>query len=525
MLRVLCGLLSRWSSVRNLGRNLDRNFVKDVFSTLLWVFWIAACASPTPTPTSSVDAQRQRPSWLAEKWRDATDLADAAALLCARGTDGVVDAEVRRGAGVWDGIVVGAVDVANEKTPSELFAQRAPVLLDAIQATHVGSYAGVGRDGGFCQAVVGVRRLVLVRQKLRAQLGSGEAQKIQLEVPSGHKAMLYLLGPSGFVEERPVGTGTSSLVLPAASGDGNYTLEIMVDDEERAPRDPKVALLWPYVVGKERLPPFPEVLFPDDGDSDDALTHRAEALVQRLRNEQLIEPFKISPALAEIARVRADHVASRGTLGHAIDGVGSVVDDVKERAPLLIRVAEIQAQGSTLADAWQALTDSPAHRRVLVDQGLTHVGVSVVRGKVAAGRKALTLLAVLGRKPLVRDVHEVRETLFLRIHRLRESHGLDPVQTSAHLQRMATRLAGRMAEIHMLDERALGEPVAALALASDASFTQVIPLVGALDDPLLFFPDHGVPPILLDVDVNTVGLAFALDPTSGVFYACLLAGM
>ncbi|MCC7110264.1 MAG: hypothetical protein IT382_13310, partial [Deltaproteobacteria bacterium] len=105
----------------------------------------------------------------------------------------------------------------------------------------------------------------------------------------------------------------------------------------------------------------------------------------------------------------------------------------------------------------------------------------------------------------------------------RAARGLDPLDESAHLHRLAARLATAMREAGRVDESLLGGPVGKLALEADASLSRVRPLVARLDDPVLLV-DGKVPELLLGLDTAQVGVGMALHPTEGVFYVALLAG-
>ncbi len=449
----------------------------------------------------------------------------AAALLCARDTDAIIDDDVRHAAQITEGTVVGLLKTGADA--QQQLQSDAQLLLPPLGVNVVGIASGVTRTNQPCVALVAATHLVDVTQPLRANVSVQTPQMLALHIAPDKRAVLYVLKPDGFVERLPVQSGTSTLTVPAVT-DGAYALEIVVDSaRDNAPSDPHVALLWPYAVGVSRLPPSPEVLFADAGHDDTALSHRAEALVQRLRNEQLIEPVKVSPPLVTIATLRAQALSQVGVLGHQVGGtdVQALLREryASEPRAQFVRLAEVQAQASTLAEAWQALIDSPAHRYHLVDAGMTHGGVAVARGTDALGRPIVSLVAVLGRRPPSRDLAIVRAQLLERTSAVRTSRGLDPVTSSAHLDATAMRLAVRMMETDTIDETLLGGPIGDVALEADASLNRVRALIARTDDPqLLFAPDP--PALLLEIDVDRLGIAVALSPQTGVFYVCVLAG-
>lgn len=500
---------------------------------LLCAATLAACATDDAATATGSEPLKEvaLPAWLGAPVDVARDAAleEAAALLCARDTDGVFDDEARHATGLWDAQVTGLLRRAgNEAQARAALVDGAAALLTRARATHAGVVEGRTPGGEACAALVAVRRLV-DGPAPQPRLPVGGALMLSLSIPADRRATLFLLRPDGFVDKKPlvVGTGRTQVNVPASAGEGRYVAEIIVDRAAGA-SDPEVALWWPYIVGAPREAPFPEVLFPDEGHDDVALTHRAEALVQRLRNEQLIEPLKVSPPLVDVATSRARALGGQGALGHRLPGGADAAQDLRARysedpRAQFLRLAEVQAQASTLAEAWRALLDSPAHRRELVDTAITHCGVAVARGADAAGRPTITLVALLARRPPARQPDDVRALILERANEVRTARGLDALLESPHLHRLAARLAGAMSEAGRVDEGLLGGPVGKLALETDASLSRVRPLVARLDDPVLLV-EGSVPALLLDLDTTQVGVGMALHPTEGVFYVALLAG-
>ena len=338
--------------------------------------------------------------------------------------------------------------------------------------------------------------------------------------PQPARAQLYLAVPDGSVArtELSMHDGRVQLPLDVAHGDGRYRVELVTDRGG----DPEVAAIWPFRVGAERAPPCPEVLFPDEGHSDLGLSHRAEALVQRLRNEQLLDPLKVAPTLVTLATERAAALARRGGLGHRLPDGRNAREALTASAPTFVvaRLVEVQAQASTLADAWGALLDSPAHRYELVSPSLTHFGTAVARGADGAGRPLITVVALLARRTPKRDVQQTRAQLQARMNEARDERGLGPLSMSSALELLAQRLADRMADVGDVDEGLLGSPIAQLAVEDDASLTEVRSTVARLDDPLLL----AMPKPALELDMNALGLGVAVRPTEGAFYVCVLVG-
>jgi uncharacterized protein YkwD len=483
----------------------------------------ACTTTPAPVPSSLGDT-----SWfpLTNTLKAAAALDEAAALLCARDTDAVIDDDVRAAVGMWEGVVQGIMAPTRE----QLVAQ-SKALLDEQGFTHIGVAEGASSSGASCVAAVASRRPIEVTSLPPTEKRDASVASIMtISVPRSLEARIFVMGPDGFVDRIPLESNDrqQSITLPMRR-EGRHVVEVLVDrlDSSGRPRGaPEVALLWPYVKGQQKLPmPVPEVLFPDEGHDDTALTYRAEALVQRLRNEQLLEPLKLSPPLSQLAGTRAVAVSTTGGLSHVVDGANPKAalqatfgDDPRAS---FIRLAEVQARGATLREAWEALVDSPAHRYELVSLGVTHAGVAVARGIDGLGRPSVTLVGLLGRRPPDRDVNAFQQGLLEQSNTIRTGRGLAPLRRSDTLENTARRLATRMMEVGHVDDTLLGGPVGEVALEADASMTKVYPLVARVDDPNLLGPFAP----LLDLDTTSIGASFALQPQEGVFYVVILAGV
>jgi uncharacterized protein YkwD len=511
-------------------RRLAAGFIVRVMRRVLCLVAPAAlfvACSTTPAPPSAPTLGGDT-SWLkaARELAPAATLDEAAALLCARDLDAVVDDDVRAAAGVWEGRVVGAMATSRRE-----LIEKSAALFAGQGFTHIGVAESTSSDGRGCVAAVASRRLLEVVSLPRVErLDDSVPSVVTVSLSRRREGRVFVLSPDGFVDRMGLegSDKRQTLTLPFRRP-GRHVVEVLVDDVDadgNARGAPEVALLWPYTRGRETLAmPVPEVLFPDEGHDDHALTFRAEALVQRLRNEQLLEPLKVSPALSEVALARARAVSSSATLGHRLDG-----EDPKtalrarfgdEPRAQFIRLAEVQARGGTLKDAWETLVDSPAHRYELVSMGVTHVGVAVVRGRDALQREVVNLVMLLGRRPPSRDPVAFQKELLEATNKVRVQRGYDALSVSDTLESTARRLANRMMEVGRVDDTLLGGPVGEVALEADASMTKVHPLVARIDDPLLLGPFSP----LLELDTTALGASFALHPVEGVFYIVVLAGV
>ncbi len=441
---------------------------------LLPLWAMAACQTAAPAAPED-----KAPAGLRFDHPGAPALDRVAAYLCARETDAVIDDEARRAAGLADGQVVAVVRFDDD---AAALTRSAEALFAQLSVNRVGTAEGHTLTGRPCLAAAGARRLVEVESALPVEVDAGEAFPLGLSLGAGGRPVLFTTLPDGHVRRRvlePDEAGHIAHVALADGGAGRYRMELLVDT---APGVPEVALYWPYFSGRDRPPPHPPVYFGDAGHDDVALSHRAEALVQRLRNELDVVPFKVHPRLVDAARLRGQELTDHGALGHALP-FGETPDQTLARTSTSFwyaRLSEVQAQASTLEEAWHVLLDSPAHRYELVRTDMTHFGTWVVRGKDAAGQMLITVVVLIARRPPARDLETARTELIGRInlarhHRERPVLVVDPV---------LTELAERLVQPEPVGSATDVAVAAARATDDDTIKAQVL----SVDDPLRLAP-------------------------------------
>ena len=516
---------SRSESRRHPPHRLEGTVRPSLLHALLLCAALLACAteqsarrpSPAPAPTAF-------PTWLGApaNLERSPELEEAAALLCARDTDAVIDEDVRQAARVYDGQVAGLVRRGNQGEARAALQRDLPAILEELGASHAGIAEGQLLNDQHCAALVAVRRHLDLGRELPTSLEENEPFPLDasLRAAGPWRAHVYLLRPDGHVERRERGGDGvfSDVVLPDA-GEGMYLLEVVLTG---ANDDPEVALLWPFVVGTPKSPPAPLVLFPDEGHGEVALRYRTQALVERLRNTQLLDPVAISPDLDDLAEARARALAHQGRLGHRLPSGQSAAEGLGERAPAFAfsHLAEVQAQAGTLQDAWTALLTSPAHRYELVRPRATHMGAAVARGTDSLGRPLLSVVVLLAKKLKVRPKEELATELLGKLNLARHRRGHAPLGLRPSLQAVATRQAEAMLRLGTLDETALGAPVSEVALSEDGALTDVRVVVARLDDPLRLSP----PSAALEEDQHAIGVGLARGPATEWFLCLLVAG-
>jgi uncharacterized protein YkwD len=482
-----------------------------------------ACGTDAPVERAASPAPRL-PSFLGATLTSslvhAPELDEASALLCARDTDNVVDHDVRRATGLADGMV-GALLVREEtaERSKRVLAERARVLVEELGATHAGVATGSTPDGAPCAAITVVKRILTLKSVLPRRLDAPEPFAWRA-TGDAEVAAVYLLRPSGFVEKRAlvIENGQVSDVITPGAAPGRHVLEVIVD---RGNDDPEVALYWPFVVGTPTVYPMPAVLFPDEGHDDHALTLRLESMVLRLRNEQEIDTLMLSPSLSAVAQARAQVIAHDGALGHRRPEGRSVGDDLLKRGDTdFARVAEVQAQGATLREAWGALLESPAHRHALLDTGMSTMGGAVARSNDGLGRPLISVVIVVARRMSTRAIPELKTEMLGRMNLARHARSAPLLKRDPDLEAIADAHARAMARAGVVDERVDDEkPVSVIALHALA-YQEVVAVLAALDDPLRLLPSRA----MLQRSFDRVGIGISGGGPNGRFMLCVLVG-
>lgn len=484
----------------------------------------AACATDEGSERADDAVQPSdsaHPAWFVppEGTARSPSLEEAAAMLCARDTDGVISDDVRRVAGVWAGQTAGHIE-RDDPQPARAAVQAAAAsLVRETSATHLGIAEGKTPGGAHCVALVVARQVLTLNSELPTALPAPEPFPLSFTLPARAKATIFLMRPDGSVERMETEGDSVQTVIDPNGREGRHVLELIVTGADDSP---EVALLWPFLAGAGQVPPAPRVLFPDEGHGDIALTRRTEALVHRLRIEQELEPMKGASPLSRLSRARAQELAEEGRLGHRLPDGASAHEALKKTEPgfAVHRLAEVQAQAGTLAEAWGALLDSPAHRYELVYEKASHAGVAVTRGQDGMGRVLITVVILTARRVSSRPPAQLRTELLGKLNLARDLSGRKPLQLAPQLTASAQRHAQAMAQTQTLTDNLDGAPVTQSALDADAGLEVVRVVKAVLDDPLRLAPSSAT----LDADATTIGIGLVPPGAADQWHVSILIG-
>jgi uncharacterized protein YkwD len=495
------------------------------------VHFLGGCAGGGQKPDDkkvdeAADPYAQWPGWAPVPGAVKRDpaLTSAAMGLCARGTDGVIDDDLRMRAGVAEGGVQGLLWADQDRRRPE---QRREILagmdraIAHIRATHVGM-VHLERPTGTCTAVVAARRLVDFSSPLPAHLPAVGGFVLSGRVLSNHgQATLFVRKPDGSVQRKELALGPEGKVgnvVVETPEPGSYLLEILVDSEAD---DPVVAAWWPFDVVRPNLPPAPELIEESPEDSDRVLSLRLGSLLARLRAQQDLDDLFIAPPLEALARTRAANLSKAGDLGHRLPDGLAPGEAMRAAHPQwhFSRLAEVQAQGASLAEAWNVLLSSPAHRFEMVAEHLSHTGAAVVRGKNGLGQDQVSVVVLLARRTNQRPASILAPLLQDALNLARVQKKRRPLNNHDALSSLARKKAEALAERGSLDN--LDEAQMAAEFVEGAKGVDAVRVVVArVDDPLRIGPSEATQ----DPRARFIGIGLFHSPKDGQWYVCLVAG-
>lgn len=216
-------------------------------------------------------------------------------------------------------------------------------------------------------------------------LRTGERVRYAFALPPGTEAPTLLVsGPEGSVEGLPARNGSAEVVFARP---GRYALQIVADTAQ----GPLPFATWHVEVAGGAGPRTQGVEQPADA-------RRVLAAINRARAQMAVPALRPDPLLAALAQERAEQLALRGEVAHAL-GVGDSPVERFERAHIAAdRIAENVARAPSLGEAHAHLDASPSHRANRIDPALDSVGIGI-----AARDGNVYLIEIFAAHPRISD--------------------------------------------------------------------------------------------------------------------------
>lgn len=270
-------------------------------------------------------------------------------------------------------------------------AEAARALADLFPSTCSFDRAGAGAvalaDGSAVVAVISSRR-ALELEPSPQRVAPGAQVRLAGTLPKGlAHPRLYVLGPGGAVEERPLPTSASrrfSSDLPLAAR-GEYAVEILAD----GPGGPQVLALRRIFAGIE-----PPDAPPRPASRGQGLASVEEA-IGALRAARGLPPLGRDGALDAVAAAHSREMAAARTFAHVLPADGTMGDRLRKAGYAFRSAGENIGLAPDAVEAHSAIVGSPAHLANLLDPRHRRLGLGTARGLSPDGVPVVYLTEVL----------------------------------------------------------------------------------------------------------------------------------
>ena len=255
------------------------------------------------------------------------------------------------------------------------------------------------------------------------------------QAPAGfHDAHASVLYPNHEMSEIPIALdqGRFSLRVPTGSQEG--ALRVSIDGA--GGQGPFKLLQLVAQVGRPVPTHFEDFVpsaedFPSDADAE----AHAFALLNRDRASLSLPPLLWDGELSALARAHSQDMQEQGFFAHLSPTTGLAKDRLEQAGYRASAHGENLALNESIAESEASLLESVGHRRNIVSDTMTHVGIGVSRG-VSEGSWHLTQL--FARKVLPFDADTARVDLLARINKRREQDDALSLTLSEPLAELAT---------------------------------------------------------------------------------------
>ncbi|MBL4635638.1 MAG: hypothetical protein JKY56_17390 [Kofleriaceae bacterium] len=381
----------------------------------------------------------------------------------------------------------------------------------------VGEAATEGGDYERRVVVIAARRTFAL-EPVKRLLDPGEIWEISGHLvghkPAGfsdaHASVLY---PGNRIEVFPVSLEGRQFEVHIPAGDNPGQLYVSIDGTFDT--GPGKLLQLSAEIG-DSLPSTFSAQLPivEEFDSNDEAEELALLLLQNDRNELGLGDLLLDPELSDIARSHSREMRDLDYFGHLSPNTGLAGERLSDAGYLASAYGENLALNDTVREAQQSLMESIGHRRNIVAESMTHIGIGIAHSE---SKNAYYLTQVFAQKVMVFDVEETLSQVFEQVNEAREYAGAAPLELDSELTEIAERGCEDAISIE-LEEL----PSQLASIASKAMQSRVAVRVSVLYDVTSIVPDD----TSLQEEFTKIGLALLRDPESSsgrVIFVVLLA--
>lgn len=168
------------------------------------------------------------------------------------------------------------------------------------------------------------------------------------------------------------------------------------------------------------------------------LERRMFERLNRDRRKSGLPPLKYDEALADVGRAHSFDMQQHDFFAHESPFTGVLEDRMDRAGYLALEMRENLATAPDVDKAEDNLLDSPGHKRNILADSVSHVGIGIIRGDAAGDRRMLLITQVFARPAAVAPPSQTAAAVIRRLNSERKKRGIHAL--SAHP--MLTELAG-----------------------------------------------------------------------------------
>ena len=242
---------------------------------------------------------------------------------------------------------------------------------------------------GVAEVVRGAERwmvIALTRRRLRLeavprQMARGDRLVLQGAIGPGLRApTLSLAHPDGRVEDQPLGEGPEFLVRVPLDARGVWQVEL----EATGPEGNTVLANFPVYVDTA-APQTTDDGAPEHVGDPAEVEAALFGLLNAARAQERLQPLAALAGLTAAARAHSQDMAEHRFVAHNSPSLGTTSERLQRAGLRSGLVLENVARGYGPREIFDGLMASPGHRANILNPGVTHVGIGVVRDPTGNG--------------------------------------------------------------------------------------------------------------------------------------------
>lgn len=176
------------------------------------------------------------------------------------------------------------------------------------------------------------------------------------------------------------------------------------------------------------------------------LERRMFARLNRDRRAAGLPPLAYDEALADVGRAHSYDMQQHGFFAHESPTTGVLEDRMDRAGYLALEMRENLATAEDVDRAEDNLLKSPGHKRNILADTVSHVGIGIMRGDAAGDQRMLLITQVFARPAAVASPSEAASGVLARLNAARRERGIRALSPHPMLDELADDHVGDLAD-------------------------------------------------------------------------------